>query len=160
MSTRSPMQNYKAALKVWLLLCVLTFGGCSAGFYFDDPYTDKTSQSGTLELAYSSMQSCNKSKSCEVFTGRFNVNGKMYDRSIDGFFYHRFVDEGRKPLPAYITLSKNDMGVESPAWVRFLMFLGIPFALIFIVFGLGFLFGYDDAAEAQRKWEYNQKRQR
>lgn len=160
MSKRNPMQVYKTAVKVWLLLCVLLFGGCSAGFYFDKPYTDKTSQNGTLELAYSSMQACSKNKSCEVFTGRFNVDGKMYDRSIDGFFYHRFVDEGRKPLPAYITLSKNDMGVPSPTWIQILMFLGVPFVFIFMVGGLFTLFAECDAQEAQRKWEREQSRLR
>lgn len=160
MSERSPMQKYKTAVKIWALLCVLLFGGCSAGFYFDQPYSEKTSQTGTLELAYSSMQSCNKSKSCEVFTGRFDVAGKMYDRSIDGFFYHRFVDEGRKPLPAYVTLSKNDMGVKSPLWITTLMFLGIPLGFILFIGGVCFMFGEYDAKEAQRKWEREQSRLR
>lgn len=153
MSQRSPMQKYKEALKIWSLLCILLFAGCSAGFYFDRPYSEKTSQNGTLQLAYSSMQSCHKSKSCEVFMGRFDVAGKMYDRSIDGFFYHRFVDEGRKPIPAYITLSKNDMGEKSPNWIVSLMLLGLPFAIIFIVGGLCFMFGETDVAVAQRSWE-------
>lgn len=160
MSKISPMQKYKTAIKIWFLLCVLLFGGCSAGFYFDKPYTDKTSHTGTLELAYSSMQACGKSKSCEVFTGRFDVEGKMYDRSIDGFFYHRFVDEGRKPLPAYITLSLNDMGVSSPNWITTLMFLGIPFGFIFFAGGLCFMFGECDTREAQTKWEREQSRLR
>lgn len=157
MSQRSPMQKFKIAVKVWALLCVLLFGGCSAGFYFDKPYSDKASQTGTLELAYSSMQSCSKSKSCEVFMGRFDVAGKMYDKSIDGFFYHRFVDEGRKPLPAYVTLSPNDMGVQSPSWIVTLMFLGIPCAFIFFCGGFCLMFGEYDTMKAQEEWERHQR---
>lgn len=160
MSERSPMQKFKAAFKVWMLLCVLTFGGCSAGFYFDTPYTEKTSHDATLELAYSSMKGCGKSKSCEVFVGRFDVGGKMYDREIDGFFYHRFVDEGRKPLPAYVTLNKNQMGIESPTWIKALMLQGILFVFLFFFGGLFFMFGEFDVEEAQRKWEREQTRLR
>ena len=157
---KSPWQQYMNCVKIWLLLCVVTLGSCSAGFMLDAPYTEKTSHNATLELAYSSMQKCGKSNSCEEFMGRFKVetDGKMYDREIDGFFYHRFVDEGRKPMASYITLNKNQMGIETPGWIRFLMFCGVLFALIGGAGGICLMFGSIDAEEAQRDWEREQER--
>lgn len=157
---KSPMEKYWVTFKVWALLCVLTFGGCAAGFKLDEPYTEKTSHNATLELAYSSMQKCGKHDSCEEFKGRFKLSedGKMYDRAIDGFFYHSFVDGGRKPMAAYITLSKNDKGIETPGYIQFLMFLGILGVLIAIAGGMGLLFGHIDVEYEQREWEREQER--
>lgn len=152
----SPAKQFANIVKIWLMFSVLTFGGCVAGFYLDAPYTVKTSHDATLELAYSSMQECGSKgrSSCEVFTGRFKLeeNGKMYDREIDGFFYHRFVDEGRKPMPAYLTMNLNDKGVESPGWIQFLMFNGILFGLIFFAGGLVLLLSSIDVEYEQKRW--------
>lgn len=155
----SPKEVFSYILKVWLVLCVLTFGSCSAGFYLDQPYTEKTSHNASLEVAYSTMGRCDKYGSCtEVYKGRLKTeDGQRYDREIDGFFYHRFVDEGRKPMDAYITLSANDQGVETPGWIEFLMFMGVPFAMIFIAGGLGLLF--NDTEYEQREWERKKERE-
>jgi hypothetical protein len=155
----SPVQVFNYILKVWLVLCILTLGSCSAGFYLDQPYTEKVSTEVTLVAAYSSMQKCGKHDSCEEFTGRFKTaDGKTYDRSMDGFFYHRYVDEGKKPMPgAWITLSANDRGIETPGWIKFLMFMGIPFAMIFIAGGFGLLF--TETEYEQREWEHKKERE-
>ena len=157
---KSPMEKYWITFKVWALLCVLAFGGCAVGFKLDAPYTEATSHNATLELAYSSMQKCGKHDSCEEFKGRFKLeeDGKMYDREIDGFFYHSFVDKGRKPMAAYITLSKNDKGIESPGYISFLLFLGVIGAILFIAGGMGLLFGHIDVEYEEKEWQRRQER--
>jgi hypothetical protein len=159
---KSPMEKYMNLVKIWALLLVVTFGGCAVGVKLDAPYTEKTSHNATLELAYSTMQKCGKHDSCEEFKGRFKLeeDGKMYDRDIDGFFYHRFVDEGRKPMAAYITLSPNDKGVETPTFTKFLMFLGVISGFTFLAGGLCLLLGSVDAEYEQRDWEREQERNR
>lgn len=158
---KSPAEQFANIVKIWLLLCVVTFGGCAAGFHFDKPYTESTSHNATLEQAYSSMQGCGKHKSCEEFMGRFKLeeDGKMYNREIDGFFYHSFVDKGRQPMAAYITLNKNDKGVETPLWIRLLMFNGALCAFIFLGGGLCLLFGGIDVEYEQRKWDEAKERE-
>lgn len=151
---RSPMQSFMTLVKVWAILCVVTFSGCFAGIKLDMPYTEKTSHNATLELAYSSMQQCGKAKSCEEFMGRFKLeeDGKMYDREIDGFFYHSFVDKGRKPMPAYLTLNKNDKGIESPGYIKFLLFLGAIGGFLFLAGGICLLIGGTDVEYEQKRW--------
>lgn len=160
MSNKSPMEKFKTISKVWALLCVLLFGGCSAGFYFDAPYSEKVSHNATLELAYIYNGSCDKhgNRCVEKYKGRFKADdGNRYDRDIDGFFYHRFVDEGRKEMPAYITLSKNDMGTASPTWVLSLMLMGLIFAIIFLAGGFSLMLYSSEVEYDQRKWEHDQK---
>ena len=157
-SDRSPVEQVKFCFKLWAMLCFILLGSCAAGWKLDEPYSTKTSHDATLELAYSSMQKCGKTNSCEEFMGRFKLkeDGRMVDREIDGFFYHRFVDEGRRPMPAYITLSPNQMGVESPGWIVALMVMGVPgFFLLFV--GAILLLCADTTYE-QRKWEQEQER--
>lgn len=156
---KSPAEQFSNLVKIWLLFMIVTFGGCAAGWHLDTPYTEKTSHNATLEVAYSYQGSCDKYHKCiEKWKGRFKVeDGQRYDRDIDGFFYHRFVDEGRQPMAAYITLSKNDMGVETPGWIKFLMFLGVLSVMAAIAGGLGLLFGSIDVEYEQREWEREQE---
>jgi hypothetical protein len=160
---KSPWQQFINCVKIWLLLLVVTMGSCGTGFTLDAPYTEKTSYNATLEVAYKYSGGCNKhGDSCvEKYKGRFKAeDGQRYDRDIDGFFYHRFVDEGRKEMPAYLTLSKNDMGVDTPGWIQFLMFCGVLCGMIFVAGGLGLLIAFDDAEYAQKDWEREQERKR
>lgn len=60
-------------------------------------------------------------------------------------------------MAAYITLSKNDMGVETPGWIKFLMFLGVLSVMAAIAGGLGLLFGSIDVEYKQREWEREQE---
>ena len=60
-------------------------------------------------------------------------------------------------MAAYITLSKNDMGVETPGWIKFLMFLGVLSVMAAIAGGLGLLFGSIDVEYEQREWEREQE---
>lgn len=161
-SEMSPMEVFKLAMKVWLIALVLTLGSCTVGFKLDAPYTDKVATEVTLVQAYSSMQKCGKHNSCEEFTGLFRAkDGKTYERSMTGFFYHNYLDGGKNEIPgAYITLSANDRGVETPGWIKFLMSMGIAFGFLFIVGGICFLFGSIDAEYAQDEWERKQRSER
>lgn len=155
---RSPVDQIKVLLKIWAMVCFLLLGSCAVGFHLDSPYTESTSHDATLVQAYSSMQKCGKHDSCEEFKGRFKLkeDGRIIDREIDGFFYHNYVDGGRKDMAAYVTLSPNQMGVQSPGWIVALMLMGIPGFLIFFVCGFGFLFS--DTDYEQRKWVQEQER--
>lgn len=151
---KGPAEQFANLVKIWLLILVVTLGGAVVGFKLDAPYTEKTSHNATLELAYSSMQKCGKYASCEEFMGRFKADdGKMYDREIDGFFYHRFVEGGRKPMDAYLTLSLNQQGIESPGYIKFLMFTGVLFGFVFLAGGMGLLFGGIEVEYEERKWQ-------
>lgn len=156
---KSPMEKYWIAFKVWALLCVLAFSGCAAGLKLDAPYTEKVTTEVTLVSAYSSMQRCGKHNSCEEFNGQFRaVDGKLYEREMTGFFYHRYIDEGKKEIPgAWITLSANDRGIETPGFIKFLMFLGVIGAMLFIAGGLGLLFGHIDVEYEEREWQRRQE---
>jgi hypothetical protein len=156
---KSPAEQFANLVKIWLLLLVVTFGSCAAGFKLDAPYTEDVSHNATLEVAYSYQGSCDKYHNCvEKWKGRFKAeDGQRYDREIDGFFYHNFVDKGRQPMPAYITLNKNDQGVETPVWIKFLMSLGILGGFIFIAGGFGLMLGSVDVEYEQRQWEREQE---
>lgn len=158
---RSPMETFKIALKVWAILVVVTFGGCSLGFKLDAPYTEMVATEVTLVQAYSSMQRCGKYNSCEEFTGLFRTKeGTTYERSMTGFFYHNYLDGGKKEIPgAYITLSANNRGVETPGWIKFLMFLGVISAFTFLAGGVCFLFGSIDVEYAQKDWDQRKERE-
>jgi hypothetical protein len=153
----SPTEVFSAVVKVWLILCILTLGSCAAGFKLDAPYREKVATEVTLVQAYSSMQKCGEHSSCEEFNGQFRAaDGKLYEREMTGFFYHRYIDEGKKEIPgAWITLSANDRGIETPGWIKFLMFMGFPFAIIFVAGGMGILF--NDVEYDQREWERKQR---
>lgn len=114
---KSPMEQFTNLLKIWALLCVLTLASCATGVQLDKPYTEKRSYDATLVNAYSTYKNCgHKGRyECEVFKGRFKVkaDGKYYEREIDGFFYNNYIEKGKVDMPAYLTLSKNDMGVTS-----------------------------------------------
>jgi hypothetical protein len=158
---KSPWAQYMNCVKIWLLLTVITFGGCVAGFKLDAPYTEDTSHNATLEVAYIYNANCNKhgDHCVEKYKGRFMADdGKRYDRDIDGFFYHSFVDKGRQEMPAYITLSKNDMGIGTPGWIQFLMFCGVLCGFIFVAGGICLMLGSVDAEYAQKDWEREQER--
>lgn len=160
---KSPMEQFTNLVKIWALLCVVLLASCVGGFQLDKPYTEKKSYDATMMNAYSTYKNCgHKGRyECEVFKGRFKVkaDGKYYEREIDGFFYNRFVDEGKKEMPAYITLSKSDMGIKSPGYIVFLMSMGVLGFIVFIAGGMMLMFGSIDAESAQRDWEYRKNRE-
>lgn len=151
----SPMQAYKYWLKIWAIFVIITLACGVAGFKLDAPYTDKVATEVTLVQAYSTMQQCGKYNSCEEFIGRFrDAEGKIYNREMDGFFYHNYVDQGRKDIKgAHITLSANDRGIETPVWIKILMFCLLLSVFVFLCGGLILLMVSDDAEYAQSEWE-------
>jgi hypothetical protein len=154
-SEKSPMQVYKYWLKVWATFVLITFFCGVAGFKLDYPYTEKVSTEVTLVQAYSTMQHCGKHNTCEEFIGRFRAaDGKVYNREMDGFFYHSYVDGGRKDIPgAHITLSANDRGIETPTWIKVLMFNMLLSVFIFLCAGIPLLLGSIDVEYSQREWD-------
>lgn len=156
---KSPAEQFANAVKIWLLVVVVTFGGCTVGFKLDEPYTVDTSHNATLEVAYSYQGSCDKYHVCkEKWKGRFKTeDGQRYDREIDGFFYHNFVDKGRQPMAAYLTLNKNDQGIETPGFIKFLMFLGVIGGFVFLAGGLCLLLTSIEVEYEQGKWERAQE---
>lgn len=157
---KSPMEQFANLVKIWALLCIVTLASCGAGYQLDKPYTDKRSYDATMVNAYSTYKNCgHKGRyECEVFKGRFKVkaDGKYYEREIDGFFYNNYIEKGKQDMPAYITLSKNDMGIKSPGYIVFLLSLGVIFFIVFIAGGLGLLFGSIEVEYEQRQWAHRQ----
>jgi len=160
---KSPMEQYMNLVKIWALLCFVLLGSCAGGFHLDKPYTEKKSYDATMVNAYSTYKNCgHKGRyECEVFKGRFKVkaDGKYYEREIDGFFYNNYIEKGKVDMPAYITLSKNDMGVKSPNYIIFMMTMGFFGMMVLVAGGLGLLFGSIEVESAQRDWEYRKQRE-
>lgn len=131
------------------------------GFNHTSKHVERKPVTVTLVNAYSSMQKCGSKNhyTCEVFTGRFRTaDGVYYDRQMDGFFYHRYVDEGRKNIEgASITLSDYDQGYENPWWVSCLIGSGVMSLIALICLGLIAMFNEYDLDEEQRKWEREQR---
>lgn len=157
---KSPMEQFSNLMKIWFMVCFLGLASCAGGIIADKPYNEKKSYDATLMNAYSTYKNCgHKGRyECEVFKGRFKVkaDGKYYEREVDGFFYNNFIEKGKEPMAAYITLSKNDMGVKSPSIIAWAIGFGFLGLCVFFMGGICLLFGSMDAEEAQRKWERKQ----
>lgn len=154
---KSPMEQFSNLVKIWFMVCFLGLASCAGGIIADKPYNEKKSYDATLVNAYSTYKNCgHKGRyECEVFKGRFKVkaDGKYYEREIDGFFYNNFIEKGKEPMAAYITLSKNDMGVKSPAIIGWAIGIGFLGLCVFCIGGICLLFGSTDVEDAQRKWD-------
>lgn len=154
---KSPMEQFTNLVKIWALLSVILLASCGVGFQLDKPYTEKKSYDATLVNAYSTYKNCgHKGRyECEVFKGRFKVavDGKYYERDIDGFFYNRYIDSGKQDMPAFINLSKNDLGIKTPNYIIFLMIMGVLGGIVTVAGGLGLIFGSIDVEYEQRDWE-------
>ena len=158
MSKLSPKEQFARFVKAYLVAFLLFVGMACWGISDTMPHSEKRSTEVTLINAYSSMQKCGgkNNYSCEVFVGRFRTaDGVVYQREMDGFFYHRYVDEGRKDIPgAYITLSDYDQGYENPWYVSWGIGVGIAMSFIMLFGSIFLAFAADfDVPEAQRKWE-------
>lgn len=157
MKSRSPMEKFKLACKIFIgviaLMLVLGFAGC----HENGKHTNKYSHDVTLVDAYSSMQNCgHKGRySCEVFTGRFvDSEGRTFDREMDGFFYHRYLEQGRKDIVgASITVTDYNLGYKSPKYVVIFMIIGF-LGLVSLVIGvITYPFIEMDVDDSQREWE-------
>lgn len=161
MSNRSPEQKFARFVKGYFLAIVLLIAGAMFSCTQTSPHSEKKPVEVTLINAYSSMQHCGSKGrySCEVFTGRFRtVDGTIYQREMDGFFYHRYVDQGRQDIPgASITLNDYDQGYENPWYINWLFAggaLGVIMAFCLMFFPL---IAYDVDTE-QRKWLHEQEK--
>lgn len=153
----SPKEQFARFIKGYVIVFILAVASCVFSIWYSAPHGEKHPVEVTLINAYSSMQKCGSKGhyTCEVFTGRFRTaDGTIYVREMDGFFYHRYVDEGRKDIEgASITLSDYDRGYELPSVV---FWMGIIGGLLGFVQFFGFIFmplmEYD-VNDAQREWE-------
>lgn len=94
--------------------------------------------------AYSSMLNVGKGNTKEVFRGRFfhADTNLLIERSIDGFYYQRFLDGGKKPLAGTLQLSRLDLNEKEPARAVNGL-LGVMMGLVALfMYGLLALFGF------------------
>lgn len=101
------------------------------------PYEKKSTYNAELIDAYEYGDHCGSKgrDTCTAWMGRFRENetGKVFDQETNGFFYHRFVDQGKIPLPAYIQLSREDFGAKAPWYGKLCVMLNF---LTFMFAGL------------------------
>lgn len=135
------------AFRNWLFILVatiaLSIASCVPSSSRDYEITGRTTNyDATLVEAYSSSKNCGHKGhyNCEVFMGKLQLSdGSTVVREIDGFFYYKFIDKGKQPLPAYVALTKADFGATvGLAWVilQILGFLLVGVALIILMYGL------------------------
>lgn len=160
-SELDPEGKFARFMKIFFLVCAIMMALGLKGCSEVGNHSDKKPHEVTLINAYSSMQKCGgkNNYTCEVFTGRFRDDeGRIFVREMDGFFYHRYVDEGKKDIEgASITVTDYNLGYKDPSYVDWFIITGI-IGSILTLFGAFFgLFATFDVEEAQRKWEREQR---
>lgn len=137
---RTHWKVYISALIIFLIM-----GFCGRYIYMQSNHLRvDVSRTATLVQAYEYDDRCgHKGRyNCSAYKGRFLVEPehKYITQSIDGFFYHNYVDKGRKDMAAYVTVSKIDLGAKEPryTWLwEFMMIFGfIVGVAVFIVGGI------------------------
>lgn len=135
-------------ITIWgcLIAMFLGLSSCKGWDVLSDPYTDKQTVKATLELAYEYNDRCGKSRYCSKYMGRFKeeATGEMWNRNIEGWNYHSFVQNGRKPEPGWtLQISQIDRGKKVPPLVEtlavfgFLLFVGGFIALVSFTINYG-----------------------
>lgn len=106
-------------------------------------YREKTTYEVTMTDAYSSVVNVGKTSNKQIFRGRFLhvASNKVFDRDIDGFFYNKFLDNGKKPLPATVSLTRIDLGEQPPAYMNIAFISSSLSCIMLIVLVLFFLLG-------------------
>lgn len=149
------MQFSKKAhfITVFILLSIVVVGSY---LYNSTSYLrEAKSYPVVLTEAYSTTLNVGKSNTKEVFRGRlFHAESNLIlDRSIDGFYYQRFLDGGKKPLAGTLNLSRVELGEEVPAYaVNGLIFStisGVFLALYSFLFLFGFFNNYDSYSSSR-----------
>lgn len=124
-------------LAFFTLWIIYSFG--SYAFNASNEIREKHSVEAMLMNAYKTIEYNGQGSSAvgkEIFKGRLkeNTTGQYFERDIDIFFYHKFKEKGEVPLPAYLLLSKKDLGVKIPFISDFGGFLSAISILIGIIF--------------------------
>lgn len=133
------------AMIVIAFLSIIVLG---AYFYHTTSYLREIkSYPVTLTEAYSSTLNVGKGNTQEVFRGRFfhAESNLLLDRSIDGFYYQRFLDGGKKPLAGTLQLSRLDLGEKEPAYaINSFIFAATSILGLFLYSLMAFLGVFND----------------
>lgn len=106
----------------------------------------------TLTEAYSATLNVGKSNTQEVFRGRFyhDESNLLLDRSIDGFYYQRFLDGGKKPLAGTLNLSRVELGEKEPGYAINCLIFAVISGIFLVLYGLLALMGFFNNYESSR----------
>lgn len=148
--------------KVWLSSLVLMATFWLTGFHMystTDHLRIQVSRNATLVQAYEYDERCGSKGryNCSAYKGRFLVEPEhvYVTKEIDGFFYHSYVDKGRKDMASYVSVSKIELGKKIPdgvAWWRELMIFGcVFFVSIFFFGGIMCLFADEEERDRRRR---------
>jgi len=136
-----------------IVIIFLSFIAIGAYFYNATSYLREIkTYSVTLTEAYSSTLNVGKGNTQEVFRGRFfhADSNLLFDRSIDGFYYQRFLDGGKKPLTGTLELSLLDFGQKEPLYITNFLILGFMSVIGLILYILLSLFGFFNDYDSYR----------
>lgn len=144
-------------LVVWF---VVALGG-TAMYKTSDHMRVKVSRDATMVQAYEYDERCGSKGryNCSAYKGRFLIEPEhiYINREIDGFFYHHYVDNGRKDMASYVTVSKMDLGAKNPPyydlWVVLMIGGWMMLVIWFIAVGVGCLFE-DEEQRTMRRYRY------
>lgn len=136
----------KMSKKIHAMIVIVFLSLIAIGAYFYNATSylrEIKSYPVTLTEAYSSTLNVGKGNTQEVFRGRFfhAESNLLLDRSIDGFYYQRFLDGGKKPLAGTLELSRIDLGEKEPAYAVNFFILGFTSVVGLLLYGLLALFG-------------------
>lgn len=131
-----------------IVIAFLSIIALGAYFYHTTSYLREIkSYPVTLTEAYSSTLNVGKGNTQEVFRGRFfhAESNLLLDRSIDGFYYQRFLDGGKKPLAGTLQLSRLDLGEKEPAYaINSFIFAATSILGLFLYSMMAFLGAFND----------------
>jgi hypothetical protein len=144
---------YVSALIIFLIV-----GFCGRYMYMQsDHLRVKVSRDATLVQAYEYDDRCgHKGRyNCSAYNGRFLVEPEhvYITKPIDGFFYHRYIDKGKVDMPAYVSVSKMELGAKLPPYTAlwfFSMSGGFVCAVLLFFIG-GFVCLLADQDERDRR---------
>lgn len=145
----------KMSKKIHAMIVIVFLSLIAIGAYFYNATSylrEIKSYPVTLTEAYSSTLNVGKSNTQEVFRGRFfhAESNLLLDRSIDGFYYQRFLDGGKKPLAGTLQLSRIDLGEKEPSYAIIFFTLGFTSVVGLFLYGLLVLFGAFNDYESYR----------
>lgn len=142
-------------MKIHVLIVSLFFMLAFGGNYYYNTSSHMREQhptAVTLVEAYSTTLNVGKSNTKEVFRGRFfhKESNLLLDRSIDGFYYHRFIDGGKNPLSGTLELSRVELGEKEPRFTTDALVLeAVGFIMGSLYLLIGLLGGFRDYREYQ-----------
>lgn len=148
--------HWKVYLGVLFLSVMVTLGSWLM-YKQSDHLRVETVRDATLVQAYQYDDRCgHKGRSnCSAYKGRFLVEPEhvYVNMKIDGFFYHSYVDKGRKDTASFITVSKLDLGQKEPPYTTLwsvLMLIGSAISIAWF-FVMGFACLIEDHDRRDRR---------